>query len=177
MELHTTPVAAGVFLSLIAVGAVCDVLTRRIPNGLVAALAAGGLLWMGLARGGTAVLLGLACGVGVVLLLWIPWSLGGIGGGDAKLAAGAAIWVGWEHLAAFLLAGALAGGGVAALAYLGSQRQARAQMRNNLLWAMLFRAWPSVPAAGAGRMSVPYGVAVLIGAIYIMVAPHLRWPT
>ena len=73
MDLHSTPVAAVAFLLLVGAGAVWDVGTRRIPNLLVAITAAGGLAWQAVVHDGVTALLAVACGIGVVVALWVPW--------------------------------------------------------------------------------------------------------
>ncbi len=91
--------------ALLAVAALWDWQTKRIPNGLVAvglivglvaATYAAGLLGLGHA------LLGAAVGLGA---LFVPWTQGWVGGGDVKLLAACGAFLGWKGLLVLLLAG------------------------------------------------------------------------
>ena len=116
----------------------------------------------------------------MIAVLWVPWSLGGIGGGDVKLAAAAVIWAGYELVIPFVIVGAVAGGFVAVGAYALSRPEARSQIRRNLLLAAIVRRWPEAPSIDndrkSGRISVPYALAILAGATYIVLAPRYAWP-
>ncbi|OGQ80770.1 MAG: hypothetical protein A2289_16130 [Deltaproteobacteria bacterium RIFOXYA12_FULL_58_15] len=177
VDLYATPNAAVPFLILLAVGAWTDLRSRRVPNLLSATVAVGGLAWSVAAHQWQVALIGLVCGVGVIVLLWVPWSRGGIGGGDVKLAAAAAVWIGYQQLLAYLLSGAAIGGLVALGAYFASKQDARAEIRNNMFLAVILKAWPSAPQARGGRVSVPYALAILGGGAYVIAAPSLGWPT
>jgi prepilin peptidase CpaA len=167
-----------------------DLARRKIPNVLtvsVASLGVGVQLWD---NGFQAAVSGLAVAILSVVVLYRAWLSGGIGGGDVKLAAAVAIWMSWPQYVTFALVAALAGGGVAAVCYVISGRGARQQMNANLTGALLMRHLPVInqmasgsrgdgavlalaPAAkdGGGRVSVPYGVAVAIGAGMALWAP------
>jgi prepilin peptidase CpaA len=154
---------------LLAVAAMTDLGKRRIPNALNAALGLTGLWAQASARGWLAMAYGLLAGVMTVALLWVPWTKGRIGGGDVKMAGGAAIWMGLSLWPAFLLFTALAGGIVAVICYLLSARAARREIRNNLVAAAHGAGVGEVPLkGGAGRVSVPYGVAVAMSALAIL---------
>ncbi len=90
--------------ALTGVAALWDLQTKRIPNalvliglvaGLLAALNTAGLVGLGHA------LLGAAVGLGV---LFIPWTQGWVGGGDAKLLAACGAFLGWRGVLVLLLA-------------------------------------------------------------------------
>jgi prepilin peptidase CpaA len=155
---------------------VWDFGSRRVPNELVGVIAASGLAWQWIAHDVVNLGLALACGVGIIALLWIPWARGGIGGGDVKLAAAAAVWIGHGEIIAYILSGALLGGLVAAGAYVASKRDAKAEIKHNMFLAMIFRAWPSAPTTTEGRVSVPYAFAVFGGSAYALAAPNMGWP-
>lgn len=150
---------------LLAVSAASDAAVRRIPNLLTVALAAGGL-GVQLAVGGpAAAAAGLAAGLLVGAMLWLPWLRGWLGGGDLKLAVGAALWVGWGGLTTYALVSALAAGGMAVVAYAASTRRARAEMRSNLKLAALAHGVSVQARATRGRVSVPAGAAFAAGAL------------
>ena len=85
-----------------SVGAVYDVRTRRLPNVLVLAMLVGALVyavvqgavqggWSGIGMGLLSALGGFAVGFGT---LFVPWLVGGGGGGDVKFAAAVGAWLG-----------------------------------------------------------------------------------
>ena len=159
---YLAPLAAGL------AGAVAwDLWARRIPNAVSLAI---GILGLGaqLANGGLrGVLAGMAAAAIVVAALYGFWVRGGLGGGDVKLAAAVAIWIGLADLPVYALATAVAGGVTAAVCGLLSRRQARLEIGANLTLAVLERRVPVVAPTGAGRVSVPYGLAIAAGAAVV----------
>lgn len=160
---HLIPLAA-----TLVVAVVWDLRVRRIPNLLSGAAAVAGLgatLWDG---GLLGVLSGVAAGGATVAVLFSFWRRGGLGGGDVKFAAAVAMWVGLSGLPIFWLATAVAGGATAAVCLLASRKPARLEIRANLTIAALHQVIPSVsPTTADGRVSVPYGVAIALGAAFI----------
>jgi prepilin peptidase CpaA len=161
----------GPFMALLVAGGLWDVWKRRIPNPVTAAAALVGLALRGWQDGWAGAALGLGAGFLVIALLWVPWSKGRVGGGDVKLAAAAAMGVGLPRLPGFLVISALAGGIVALVCYFLSTRAARGEMRGNLRLAVLGQPLelPAGAARGTGRLSVPYGVSFVVGAILTLV--------
>jgi len=151
---------------------VCDLRRRRIPNAVTGPLFLLGLVARGFVLGPSAVLSGLAAAVIVILALYVPWSSGGIGGGDVKLAAATAAWLGLGNLLAFGLATAVAGGAVAAFFYVLARPSARAEIRANVSLAVLQGELPPVPSHHAGHLSVPYAVAIAAGAAIACFVTH-----
>lgn len=140
---------------VVAAGA-SDFLTLRIPNWLNAVIALAffpmavmtgmpgeTMLWHGIAA--LAVLAG-----GFAL-----FSLGLIGGGDAKLLAAAGLWFGWPALAPFLVFTALAGGVLAIVMKVWQMIQVERDMRE-VGW---MKRWLSFKA------DLPYGIAIAVGGI------------
>lgn len=78
--------------------------------------------------------------------------LGWMGGGDVKLVGAVALWAGPTGIVQFLLLTSLVGGVVSLCC---------------LAWAGLGR-WRGVPASGP--IQVPYGVAIALGAVPVLVA-------
>src|SRR5215510_10836941 len=77
-----------------ALCALIDYRTKRIPNWLTMPAAILGLVYSGLAPGGMGILWSLAgLAVGLSLLL-LPWLLGGGGMGDVKMLAALGAWLG-----------------------------------------------------------------------------------
>jgi prepilin peptidase CpaA len=155
-----------------------DLVRRKIPNALVATAAALGLAVQAGHGGALAALSGAGAGVLTIAVLYKAWLAGGIGGGDVKLAAAAAIWVGVSRqLVVFALATGLAGGVVAAVCFALSGRAARRQIQANLTSAAVLRELPTIEhgsVTAAARLSVPYGVAVAVGAMAALAGPWVR---
>ena len=135
-------------IALLAAG-VGDWRRRLISNRLNGAIAAGApLFWLACGTApwpGMAVQLGLA-----VLVLAVCAALFAarmLGGGDAKLLAALALWVPPAAFAQLLLVMALAGGLLAG--------------------AMLATRWRMAPGAPA---SVPYGIAIAAGGLWVLPA-------
>ena len=147
-----------------------DVLKRRIPNRVTLVVAVAGGIFQLLARGPLSAALAVLGALGVVVLLWSPWVMGRIGGGDLKLAAAGAISAGLGDLTWYLLGSSLAAGVLSAISYACSSAPARAEIRGNLQLA--FWRHPlevnakAVP--GSGRVSVPFGAAFVIAALFLL---------
>jgi Flp pilus assembly protein protease CpaA len=148
---------------------VCDLRRRRIPNAVTGLVFASGLLvrwWDGGVDGRLSTSLsGVAAAVLVIMALYRPWSVGGVGGGDVKLAAATGARVGLGKLVWFALGTAASGGVVALVCYLLARAPARAEVRTNLTLAVLHGDLPSIPAERSGHVSIPYAVAIAAGAV------------
>ena len=165
-------------------GAVFDLTSRRIPNGLTLPAWLAGMIWAAATAGSP----GLADAVCASLLLALPFVLlfafAGGGAGDAKLMAALGAWLGLANgaitLLAVVAAGALCGLGLA----LAKQRflAVMARLALMLLGVLLL-------AGSRGRrlaqvrlalqeqpemMTMPYGVAILIG-VCVAGAGILLW--
>ena len=163
-----------VFTTVLLIACVADLRTRRIPNGLVGVLGAAGLVYSA-ASGplGQGLMHGIG-GLGVGLLIWIPfYLLRLLGAGDVKLFAAAGAWLGpAATLEAALLAGIV--GGVMAAAWL-IWRQGLRQTAFIPLWFVAMRrarAMPHGSLAGT-RYPLPYGVALAAGAAVVAWFPSL----
>lgn len=157
--------AGGVFTTLLVAAAIGDIRTRRIPNRLVAILAALGIafsVWSvpivpGVLRGIGGFAVGLAC--------WLPfYLLGWLGAGDVKLFAAAGAWLGPMGALEGALIAALLGAGLALAWMLRSQG-----VRNVLVTLGMAAASPGLlsPSGGTAttRRTMPYGVAIALGAL------------
>ncbi len=152
-----------VFPFAMAFAAATDLLTMTIPNRLSLGLSAAflivapiaGLSWQ-------EILIHLAAGSSMLLAGLLLFSLGWVGGGDAKLLAAASLWLGFEPMVQFLgyvgvFGGALA---VAILAY-----------RSIPAGALPLPGWAArLHVKGEG---MPYGVAIAAGALTIY--PSTQW--
>jgi prepilin peptidase CpaA len=142
--------------------AIVDIRSRRIPNGLTAALAATALAAH--AFGGAAGAVDALVAMGAVFSLGtVAFSLGWFGGGDVKLAAACAGAVGAHALPLFMLDVSLAGGVLAVVAAL---------RESGVLALFASSARAARGLAPTSGLRVPYGVAIAAGSIAYTV-PYL----
>ncbi len=149
---------------LLLAAAAWDVVRRRIPNAIPLALLAVAVALQAASGDLGRVANALGGGALTFVVLFAAWSRRIVGGGDAKLGTAAAVLVGWSGLGSYCAATAIAGGVVAAIAYAASARAARDAIRANLLVVASGLA-PAPTLDRPGRVSVPYGVAITIGAV------------
>ena len=148
------------FPTLMALSASMDLLTFTIPNRLCAALALGYLVFAAL-LGVSAVdiLLNISCALAILIIAFVMFNLGWVGGGDAKLAAATAAWLGWTTILDYGLAAALFGG-ILTLIILGARMAPLPTALSRVDWlARLHNASAGVPygiaLAAAGLMQYP----------------------
>jgi len=135
-----------------------DLFTMTIPNRLTFALAiAYVFLAAALGVGPMAILLNLSCGAAVLAITFTLFSLGWIGGGDAKLAAATAMWIGWSTLLDYSLTAAIYGG-VLTVALILARRV------HLPIWLM-GQAW--IARLHDAKAGVPYGIALAAAAIVV----------
>ncbi len=156
-------VAVGVPLSWIPLTAVPQrTALSHAFGGLAAALALRAL------PGPDPVLPGLA-GAGIALAFGLPlFALRGLGGGDVKLLAAVGAFLGPGRLITALLAAGVAGGVLAVAVALRRGVLLPALLGTGGLlrrWATLGRAGERRTLASPGAITVPYGVAIAVGAV------------
>jgi prepilin peptidase CpaA len=152
------------FPALMAFAASSDLVTMTISNRVSIILIAGFFalaLVIGLSP--TIVLAHIGAAALVLVIAFVFFAQGWIGGGDAKLAAATALWLGFDHLTLYLIYASLFGG---------------------LLTLLLLqvRAWP-LPDLLSGQpwaqrlhhkdSGVPYGIALAASAL--VVYPDTIW--
>jgi prepilin peptidase CpaA len=143
--------ALAFFPTLMALSASMDLLTFTIPNRLCALLALGYLALAAL-LGVSAIdiLLNISCAVAILIVAFVMFNLGWIGGGDAKLAAATAAWLGWTAILDYGLAAALFGG-ILTLIILAARAAPLPALFSRVDWlARLHNA----------KSGVPYGIAL-----------------
>jgi prepilin peptidase CpaA len=158
--LHAIPhqIMLLLFPFAMALAAVWDLLTMKIPNRLSAILAVGyfaaaALAGVPLADIGMHVL----CGMAILAATFAMFNFGWIGGGDAKLAAATALWIGWSPLAEYGLSSAIAGGALTLIILMG-RRIALPQVLASQAWiARLHNA----------KTGIPYGIALALGGLIV----------
>jgi len=163
----TVPAAAAamsVFAFTMAAAGISDLTSFKIRNGL--------MLGFLLAYAALAPVSGFAvheigwsaaAAVAVLLVAFIVFALGWIGGGDAKLAAVTALWVGADHTADYLLYTALFGGAFT----LG------VLMFRRLPLPAVFQGTPWIARLHLASSGVPYGVAMAVAGLVVF--PQTHW--
>ena len=152
------------FPALMAFAAASDLFTMTISNRVSLLLATGFVvLAVASGMGFHDMLLHVAAGMVVLTAAFVCFTMGWVGGGDAKVAAAAALWFGFAHLMGYLVYASLFGGALTLL-------------------LLQFRQWPlPYPLAGqawllklhAKESGIPYGIALAIGALTVY--PETEW--
>jgi len=161
MNAGFTELLLGLLAILLVVAAVIDVRTFTISNGLnltVALLAP--LYWWSIGLPlwpDAAIQVGVAAAVFAVLAA--TFYLGMMGGGDVKLAAAIALWFKPLVTLKFLVVMSLAGGLLTLIVLLIHKKRGKP---------------PTDGDAPAARPEVPYGVAIAIGALWILAQRFLN---
>jgi prepilin peptidase CpaA len=168
---------AGAAFSLLLAGAcVSDLRSRRIPNGIVAALFLGGIAYAILTMTPLAALERALGGSAVGLALWLPfWFARVLGAGDVKLAAAAGAWLGIAGVVEASLLGAAVGGVLAlwALSRYGGLATGAARFG---AWILASHVTGAIaPELTPKERRVPYGVAIAAGAVAAAWLPGLIW--
>jgi prepilin peptidase CpaA len=159
-----------VFVAALAISAVSDLRSRRIPNTVTATAFLLALVLRAFAGDGalTEGLLGAALAFAVVLPLF---AMRGVGGGDAKLLIMAGAFLGPKGFLVAALATAVVGGimSVGAAARSGVILPALYNTRDLLAWVFtLGRRGERTTLLSPGAVSVPYGVAIAIGSMFAL---------
>ena len=152
------------FPALMAFAASSDLFTMTISNRLSIALAAGFVL-LALVTGMSFPALGmhLAAAALVLVISFVFFTQGWIGGGDAKLAAATALWFGFDYLLDYMIYASLFGGALTLLLL---------QFRKLPLPGALARQeWIQRLHDQAG--GVPYGIALAAAALAVY--PQTGW--
>jgi prepilin peptidase CpaA len=150
--------------ALLAAATASDVARRRVPNLVVALLAAAGFAAQWSRDGVVGALLGGFSGALVLAPLFVAWAAGKLGAGDVKLAAAAAIWLGPQRLLPFVVFAAVAGGPLAIATRLAHQLRLRRLLRQ------AGAAGTPIEALSPPAETVPFAVAIAVGVFAAM-----RW--
>jgi prepilin peptidase CpaA len=164
MPLLTQAIALTLFPAVMAFAASSDLFTMTIANRVSLILVGGfGLLAVLTGMSATDVLWHAVAAAAVLAVVFVFFTCGWIGGGDAKLAAATVLWLGFAHLADYLVYASLFGGALTVLII-----QFRAMPLPRLF---VGRAWAERLHRGGG--GVPYGIALAAAAL--LVYPQTEW--
>jgi prepilin peptidase CpaA len=145
-------------------GALIDLYTRRVPNGLTFGLAGVGLICAGL-RLTSVGPLGALAGLGVGLALMLPGHLiGATGGGDVKLLAALGTWLGPGRTGKAFLYAALAGGVLAVVVAIRRKRLAETMERTADLIRSRGGSLDRIEAPHSNNRFA-YAPAIVVGAV------------
>ena len=146
------------FPALMAYSAASDLITMRISNRISIALILGFLVFA-VATGLPLAAVGshFACGALVLAITFTLFSVGQIGGGDAKLAAATAVWFGFPHVLEYGLIASMLGGALT-LAIVAARRWPAPQFVRETPW--MFRLHDP-------KVGVPYGIALAAAALIV----------
>src|SRR6188508_2825682 len=153
-----------VFPALMAFAASSDLFTMTISNRVSLALI-GGFAAMALINGMSAseVLAHLEAAAIVLVVTFVFFARGWIGGGDAKLASATALWLGFDHLMVYLLYASIFGG-VLTLALIRFRLMPLPQALAQQEWVKRLHRLDG---------GVPYGIALAAAALLIY--PDTAW--
>ncbi|MCD2519354.1 prepilin peptidase [Massilia sp. G4R7] len=157
-------------LLLAAAAAINDLASRRIPNLLLLCGLAGALVLHALSAEPGAALLSSLGGFAAGLLIFLPFYLvRGMAAGDVKMMATVGAFTG-PATALHIAIMAWCAGGAMALAIIVLRGRLRLAVGN--LWRIGRAALLRMPAGAAGKSesagSMPYGVAIAAGTIYVI---------
>ena len=164
MVLLTEVIALTLFPAMMAFAASSDLFTMTIANRVSLILVAGfGLLAALIGMTPITMLWHAAAAAMVLVVVFIFFIRGWIGGGDAKLASATVLWLGFAHLVDYLFYASLLGGALTLLIV-----QFRAMPLPRLF---VGREWAE--RLHRGDSGVPYGIALAAAAF--LVYPHTEW--
>ena len=162
-----------VMAAFLLAAVVFDVRSRRIPNGLTVGGALAGTALAAFEAGGFPV--SALLGALVALLVSFPlFAVGALGAGDSKLFAMVGTFVGPGALLSVLLYGGVAGGVLALGTALSSGRilPLLLSAKELIVYLVTFgRSGTRRTLATAGGDTVPYGVAIAVGALVAWFVP------
>ncbi|HEX2215416.1 MAG TPA: prepilin peptidase [Xanthobacteraceae bacterium] len=156
--MFTDAICLLLFPALMAFAAASDLFTMTISNRVAVGLVAGFFLVAGI-TGMSAAAIGSHVGAGAAVLVvgFVCFARGWIGGGDAKLAAATALWFGFDQMFNYLVWASLIGG-VLTLLMLQFRRLPLPDLWARQEWVMRLH------RADAG---VPYGIALATAALLV----------
>ncbi len=158
-------------LLALGVASVYDWRFRRIPNWLTFSMIFAGLFLQTFSDGPDGFknsILGLCLGL---FLLYIPFLLGGVGGGDVKLLGALGAFLGPFSLVHVFLASAVIGGifSLMEIARKKVWRQTCESLKHRLLYLALQQKFASESEVAFSKnpVSIPYAISITLGTLYV----------
>ncbi len=168
-----TPYLDTLLLLMVSAAAINDLASRRIPNLLLLSGLFAALILHSMSPDPGAALLASAGGLLTGFVLFIPFYLvRGMAAGDVKMMATVGAFTGTD-LALHIAILAWCAGGVMALAIIICRGRLGLAFSN--LWDILRPLMLRLPASGAVKESagsMPYGVAIAAGTIYLLIGRY-----
>jgi len=152
-------------MAILLASAYCDVQMRRIPNVLTYSLAVLGVVQLLLIGDPSVTGWTIASGAAVLVVGFLLFWAGFFGGGDAKLLTAAALLIGSRDLLGFLWLASLCA--MIALLALMIEYDLGRWLRRVIRPATLRRV-ADEGAASEPRPTAPYGIAIAMGAVVIL---------
>jgi prepilin peptidase CpaA len=166
MVLLTEAIKLTFFPAMMAFAASSDFLTMTIANRVSLILVGGfALLAVLTGTGASDLLWHVAAAALVLAVVFIFFTRGWVGGGDAKLAAATVLWLGFAHLVDYLFYASILGG-VLTLLIIYFRKMPLPQVFVGRQWAERLH---------RGDSGVPYGIALAAAAL--IVYPQTEWMT
>ena len=170
--METKAVEIGTVAAGLILGAWCDWKERKIPNALTFSMIFFGFIFNFLNQGVSGsvhALLGLIAGI---LLLYPPFYMGGVGGGDVKLLGAIGSFVGPVLILKIFLATAVFGG-IFSLMVMVQKKAVQSTIRGVrdrlLCFALTQKIRPEVgSSAEMNSRGIPYAFAILAGTLFIL---------
>ena len=152
------------FPALMAFAASSDLLTMTISN-RISLILVGGFFFLAVWSGMPLAEIGMHTGAAacVLVVAFIFFARGWIGGGDAKLAAATALWFGFDQLLNYVIIASMLGG-VLTLAILRFRLMPLPSFLANQEWAKRLHRMDT---------GIPYGIALALAALLIY--PDTPW--
>ena len=156
-------------LTVAAIACITDLRTRRIPNVLTFGAALAGLLYQFAIGGIDALGQGLLGWLLGAVIFFLPFALGGLGGGDVKLLAALGAWLGPVDALWLVLYSGIAGG-IMALAVSAIHGYLGTAVENIKLllchWRVAgIQALPEITLEGSKGPKLAYAFPILMGLV------------
>jgi len=148
--------------AMLAIAALFDLRSRRVPNELTVTLAATGIALAAIGGGWPAAAWAVLGTITGLAALFFPFARGWVGAGDVKLLGAIGAWVGPIGAVLCGLTASVAGGVLAAVFIARAAAAERREVLTNLQLALYLRAMPELPTRAADRQP-PYAVALGAG--------------